>query len=437
MLNSKPPVQIAFILCSGSHFERKVTVKSKIFAFVAALGLMSLGAHAQQESTPWIETFQASPATYSMSLPLPKNLPSKYEYLAFTGPVHGTLRYRFGISAGGSRIQVKLSNELGDTPLKIDGASIALATGEMDAVPGSMKRLTFDGKDSIVLPPGAPALSDPVDLKVGALSELVASVLVTQEIAVQPLGGAALLFSEGDELLSEKFHSTRRISSRPLVTAVLVKPERPTRVVVALGDSITDAVRDTPTVPHGWAAVLASRVSAHADKTPIAVVSAGIGGNRVTNPGWGPAALARLDRDVLSTPGLRYVILLEGINDIGFSGKTVFGAQPDLNVADLITGYQQIAARAHARGIKIFAGTMTPFQGAPYFSEEKEQMREIANAWIRKSSSFDGVIDFEAIVRDPASPNRVKAEYDSGDHLHPNQNGYKAMGEAIDLNLFR
>jgi lysophospholipase L1-like esterase len=167
------------------------------------------------------------------------------------------------------------------------------------------------------------------------------------------------------------------------------------------------------------------------------VVSAGISGNRVLLPAMGPAALARLDRDVLLTPGLSKIILLEGLNDIGFSGKTVMGTEPDLDVAELETGYKQIVNRAHARGIKIIGGTLTPFRGAFYFSEDKELMRKAVNEWIRTSNTFDGVIDFEAVVRDPVSPDRVKTEFDSGDHLHPNQTGYKAMGEAIDLDLLK
>jgi lysophospholipase L1-like esterase len=412
-------------------------LKSNYFIAIAVLSIVNQCAPAQNVSPSWVETFQVSPATYSVSVPKTKDTPKESEWLTEVGPVHGTFRYRFGVSIGGSRIQVRLSNELGDKPLKIDGASIALASDEMDAVPGSIRRLTFGGKDSITLAPGAPALSDPVDLRVSSLSELITSVYVANEIALAPFGGAAMLLSEGNDVLSERFPSTHRVVSRPLLTAVLVQPEHPGRVIVALGDSITDAVRDQPAMPRGWVEVLASRLSVQESKEPLAVVSAGISGNRVLLPAMGPAALARLDRDVLFTPGLSKIILLEGLNDIGFSGKTVMGTEPDLDVAELEVGYRQIVSRAHARGIKVIGGTLTPFRGAFYFSEDKELMRKAVNAWIRTSNTFDGVIDFEAIVRDPASPDRIKAEFDSGDHLHPNQTGYKAMGEAIDLTLLK
>jgi lysophospholipase L1-like esterase len=187
--------------------------------------------------------------------------------------------------------------------------------------------------------------------------------------------------------------------------------------------------------PHGWADVLARRFAAA--KKPVAVVSAGIGGNRVLRDGWGPAALARADRDVFAVPGVSHVILLEGINDIGMAGQSMFGIEPALDLAELTAGYSQIAARANARGLKIYVGTLTPMRGAPYFSEDKERLRLAANAWIRASKLFDGVIDFEAALRDPAAPDRLAAPYDSGDHLHPNDAGYKAMGDAIDLAKFR
>jgi lysophospholipase L1-like esterase len=151
----------------------------------------------------------------------------------------------------------------------------------------------------------------------------------------------------------------------------------------------------------------------------------------------GPAALFRADRDVFSVPGLSYVVLLEGINDIGFSGKTPFSTTPLLPFDDLIAGYKQLAMRAHTRGVKIFIGTLLPFEGAFYFADDKEKLRQQVNAWIRSSKDFDGVIDFEAAVADPTHPTRIRAEFDSGDHLHPNASGYKAMGDSIDLSLFR
>ncbi len=404
-------------------------MKLNVSSCLLLMGVVSLPIFAQRPSPQWVATFEASPASYD--LPIPKDA------MGFTGPVTGTLRYRFGISVGGSRIVVSLSNELGNKPLKIAGASIAVAGDEMNAAPGTIRRLTFNGKESIEIPPGAPILSDPVEIEVASMSDLLCSVFVKEPIGLSPMGGASMVLTDGDTLLSEKLAEARKVTSRPVVTSVLVTPAQPTRVVVALGDSITDGVREKPSEPHGWVATLAARMNAEQKSSGMAAVSAGISGNQILKSMMGPAALSRVDRDVFSIPGLGYVVLLEGINDIGFSGKTPFGAGASLPLEDLLTGYKQIAVRAHTRGVKIFVGTLLPAEGAFYFSDDKEKLRHAVNAWIRTSKDFDGVIDFDAVIRDPAHPTRMKAGFDSGDHLHPNSAGYRVMGEAINLSMFR
>lgn len=401
-----------------------------------ALAMLTAVAVAQGDNWRWVETFEASPAKYT--IPLPKVLPKKYAFLARTGPVTGTLRYRFGISMGGTELRVRFSNEVGTVPLKVAAASVGLARGsDMDSDSGSMRQLTFGGSNSIVIPVGAPALSDPVTLPVKADSDLVVSILVRDAVGLEPFGGATELVAAGDRVMSVMFPATERVVSRPLVTAVLVKAASPARVIVALGDSITDGVRSSSSVPHGWVADLARRLNASKDTRSIAVVSAGIGGNRLLADGLGSGALARADRDVFSVPGLKYVILLEGINDIGLSGVTQLGSQPPVDAHDLIGAYKQIASRSHARGVKIFAGTLMPFQGASYYTKDKEAVREAVNRWIRGSTSFDGVIDFAEAMRDRAMPKRLAPKFDSGDHLHPSSAGYAAMAEAIDLALFK
>lgn len=404
-------------------------IKKNLAGCLTLIGIVGLHVFGQSVSPQWVATFEASPASFA-NIPLPPGVPPP------PGPVTGTLRYRFGISAGGSRIVVRLSNELGDKPLNIAGASIAIAGGEMNAVARTMRTLKFNGKDSIDIPAGMPILSDPVDLPVTSMSDLIGSIHVTEPIELLPMG-ASMLLVDGNALTSDTFQGARKVALRPIMTSVLVIPERPARVVVALGDSITDGVRDKPSEPHGWVAVLSGRMATEKNAHGMAAVSAGISGNQVLRDLMGPAALSRLDRDVLSVPGLSDVVLLEGINDIGLSGVTPFGTTPPLATADLIAGYKQIAMRAHMQGVKIFIGTLTPFEGAFYFSEDKSKERETVNAWIRASKDFDGVIDFDAVVRDPAHPSRLNAQFDSGDHLHPSAAGYKAMGDAIDLSLFR
>jgi lysophospholipase L1-like esterase len=396
--------------------------------------LLAHSARAETKRNDWVDTFQSSPAAYVFSLP--KDLPKEYEYLKPHPPITGTLRFRLSVSVGGIETRVRFSNEVGDQPLSIVSASLALAADGSNATSGSVRRLTFDGKAGITIPPGAPALSDPVDLKVAPLGDLLVSIYVTQGISLMPLGNALMYLTPGDVVMSETLAEATPVIGRPIVTGISIRTSRPTRAIVTLGDSITDGNRYMPGAAHGWPEVLANRLLAERGKSALAVVNAGIGGNRLLRSSWGQAAVARFDRDVLAVPGVSHVILLEGINDIGMAGQSIFGIEPDLEVNELIAGYAQIIARAHIRGVKIFAGTLLPFRGARYFSEEKETKRLAVNAWIRTTKSFDGTIDFEAAVRDPNAPDKLRVEYDSGDHLHPNDAGYTALGDAIDIKLF-
>ena len=405
----------------------------RLFGFV--LGLAGSTAAVAQTAPVWLQSFEISPATYTMLMTLPKDMPAAYQAALRPTALHGTLRYRFAVSLGGTQIRVRFSNELGTTPLKIGGASIALAGEGVAALPGSLRLLTFGGKSAATIPAGAPLLSDPIDLAVAPMGELVASVFVEGDIPGTPLSGTQLALREGNAVEDAGFAGAKMVFARPPVTGVLLASPKPRPVIVAFGDSITDGGRGSPAKPHGWADVLGRRFAAA--KKPVAVISAGIGGNRVLRDGWGPSAQARADRDVFAVPGVSHVILLEGINDIGMAGQSMFGNEPALDVDELIAGYSQIAARAHARGLKIYVGTLSPMRGAMYFSDDKERQRLAVNDWIRKTRLFDGVIDFEAALRDPAAPDHLNPKYDSGDHLHPSEVGYKAMGDAIDLATFR
>ena len=401
---------------------------SPVYLILAAA--LSLPIAAQHNSPNWVETFQESPAAYPA-------FPAGASTSA-TPPVTGTLRYRFGISVGGSQVIVKLSNELGDTPLNIAGASIAIAGDQMNAAPGTVRRLTFNGNDSVVIPAGAPIFSDPVQLDLPGVSDMIGAVYLKDSIALQPGGGSGMTLTEGDTVMTEAPAEARKLYGRPIMTALLVLPKQPAHVVVAIGDSITDPSRNVPTEKHGWVATVAERMAAGGKKTRnMAIVSAGISGNQVLNTLMGTNALGRFDRDVLSVPGLSYIILFEGINDIGITGKNPIRNTPQTSAEDLIAGYKQMAMRAHARGVKIYICTLTQFEGSFYYSPEKALIRDAVNQWIRTQKEFDGVIDFDAVTRDPAHPAQMKAELNSGDHLHPNAAGYQAMGEAVDIALFK
>jgi len=390
----------------------------------------------------WREAYQSSPADYVIAIPAnftpPKELkisPEMLERFKPKPPITGTQRSRFAVAIEGSQIRVRVSNEESDKPLRIAAGSVALADKDFDAQPGSMRPLTFGGRRDIVIPAGSPALSDPVEMVVSVGSELVVSLYTPLGAATKPFGGALMSAADGDQTLTEKLTGADSIIGRPLVSGLSVLTPKAPRIIVALGDSITDGNRDKLGVLRSWPEELGHRLASRSGPA-IAIVDAGIGGNCVITSGWGRAAVARFDRDVARIDGVSHLVVLEGINDIGSAGQSFAGNSAPLETADLITGYRQLIARAHTRGIKVIMGTLLPFSGAMYFSPAKERQRTDVNVWIRNSGEPDAVIDFDAVMRDPGEPMRLRADYDSGDHLHPGEAGYKAMGDAIDLKLF-
>ena len=378
----------------------------------------------------WIGTWASSPTAFA---PQASTLPAP-------ALVHGTVRYRVRISQGGAQIRLRFSNEYGNGRLNLTAASVGLANGGLDAAAGSLKRVTFGGNPSINIPAGAPALSDPIAFPVKSLQDLVVSVYVPDGVAMfacpagqTPSDQTAVqgLDATGNEHLSAL---ECRYTVRPLVSAIDVQASGRRKVVVALGDSITDGGLDPKTGERGWPGALSRRLQSAA----ISVVNAGIGGNRLLEslPMNGASALARLDRDVLSVPGISQIIILEGINDIRYGGPDgMYSDSPPVGSQDLISAYCQIIERAHERGIKVIGATLLPFEGARYYSAAREGVRTRANEWIRRSARFDGIVDFDAAMRDAAAPRKLMTEYDSGDHIHPSPAGYRHMADAVDLSL--
>lgn len=405
----------------------------------AGLLLFAVPAAAQSNREAWIDAFQSSPADYDFVIPKEMKLPPETrERLRDRPPVTGTLRMRIAVAAGGRQVRIRLSNEDGTAPLAIAAASVGLAATGFDARPGTLRKLSFGGAEKVTIAPGAPVLSDPVALPVQAMGELVVSVQVPAGLKLKGFGNAVMAMGEGDQTLSPALSGADTIIGRPPVSGVMVRGANPPRVIVALGDSITDGNRPALGQLHGWPERLQQRIAASPKRPALAVINAGIGGNRVLSTSWGKAALARFDRDVARVQGVSHVVLFEGINDIGNGGSsTMFGTNPPLDVNDLIAGYRQIIARAHAANIKVVMGTLTPFQGSTSYSEARESQRQAVNRWIRTSGEPDAVIDFDQAVRDPAAPLRLRPAYDSGDHIHPGEAGYRAMGDSIDLALFR
>jgi lysophospholipase L1-like esterase len=338
------------------------------------------------------------------------------------------------ISIGGTSVRVRFTNEYGNQPLVIGAAHVALRDTGSVIRAETDHAITFGGRGSITLRPGAMIVSDPVALAAPQLSDLVITTFVRDSIRLVTRHTLATqanyATSSGDYASAVNIPVDTTILGWVWLAGVDVTNPAATGVIVTLGNSITDGAASTRNMNRRWPDVLAERLLASGEP-PKGVANAGISGNRVLSPGTGPSALARFDRDVLSQPGVTHVIVLEGINDIGSSMANRISAD------DIIYGLRQLADRAHERGLVIFGGTLTPAGPRPAFTPELEAKREAVNAWIRGSGVFDGVIDFDAATRDPSDPKQMQKAYDSGDHLHPSDAGYKAMGDAIDLSIFR
>lgn len=353
---------------------------------------------------------------------------------------NATLREIVHTSLAGSALRVRLTNEFGAEPLTVQAADVAVSAGNGAIQPETDHALTFGGKSSIVIPPGALALSDPIQMTTPAFTNLAISIYIpAQQIGTATYHSDANQISyeqQGDAVSAGSLSSPSEIHSWYFLKGVDVEPANPRdAAVVAFGDSITDGWRSTIDTNHRWPDFLARRLAANTATNDLAVLNEGIGGNRILHDGTGPSALARFDRDVLAQAGVKYVIVLEGINDIGRLARPNDPIDA-ITAGDLEQGLAQLVARAHERGIKVFGATLTPYQGAFYYSAKGEAVREALNQWIRTSGVFDGVIDFDKATQDPSDPLKFLPKYDSGDHLHPSDAGYEAMGNAINLSLF-
>ena len=349
-----------------------------------------------------------------------------------------TLRQIVRTSIGGTRVRLVLSNVFGTMPLAIGAADIAPRARDVDLVAGPAKPMTFGGSPTATVLPGAVLVSDPVEMSVAPVSDLIVDLYLPGEVGINPSpvtvhNGASqtnYLSQAGDHTGAAVLPMPTRTGAWFLLARVEVMAPPSAAAVVAFGDSITDGARSTVDTNNRWPDHLARRLAAAG--RPVAVLNAGISGNRVLSDGAGVSALARFDKDVLMQTGVTHVVVMEGINDIGLARDN-----PSPSAADIIAGHKQLVERARARGLKVYGATLTPFEGAAYYTPEGESKRRAVNDWIRTSKAYDAVIDFDAVTRDPAAPTKFLPAYDSGDHLHPGDAGYKAMGEAVDLALFR
>lgn len=386
----------------------------------------------------WVVAWGASPAPQ-----LPDEAQMRTAKLVFDNQ---TVREIVHTSIASDTVRVRLSNAYGKQAVEIGAAHVALHDKGSIIAAGSDHALTFSGRPGVSIAPDGQALSDPVKLAVPA-GDLVISIFLPHAAS-----GAGIHYGAqqtnyvgpGDLTGAAEMSEPVTITSWVFLTGVDALAPAAASTVVAFGDSITDGARSTVDANHRWPDILAERLRARRRGKPIGVLDAGIGGNRVLfdpvgNVRFGVNALARFDRDVLAQPGVKYVIVLEGINDLGHPGSSAPLSETP-TAEDIIAGLKQMIERAHEHGLKIFGATLTPFEGTTfqgYFTPEKEVKRKAVNQWIRTGNAFDGVIDFEKAVRDPEHPDRMLPVNDGGDHLHPGDAGYKAMAEAIDLSLFK
>ncbi len=379
----------------------------------------------------WVGTWMSA-----QQLVEPANMPPA------PGFTDATLRQVVRVSIGGRALRVRFSNEFGRAPLTLVAARVARSAGGSGIDAATDRALTFAGRPSASIPAGTALVSDPLDFELPPLAQLAVTIHVRgapPDVTGHPGSRTTSHLMAGDAVSAPALSGAVLIDHWYFLAGVEVLAPASTGAVVVLGDSITDGRGSTTNGNDRWPDVLARRLQETPATAGVAVLNAGIGGNRLLRDGLGPSALARLERDVLAQPGARWLIVLEGINDIGTASGARAKGEPGATADDIIAAYGQILDRARAKGLRVYGATIMPFEGftyAGYYTQEAEADRQRVNAWFRTSGRFDAVIDFDAVTRDLAQPARLSAAVDGGDHLHPSAAGYRIMGEAVDLKLF-
>ncbi|WP_437969819.1 SGNH/GDSL hydrolase family protein [Sorangium sp. So ce260] len=410
----------------GLKFARPATLG----AFVLALAAAGCGGDDEAPAARWTGAWGTT--MQGADSPLPDTTPRSFS--------DETLRQRLAVTASGDRVRLRLSNLFGTQPLELAEVRVAKEASPFVPAPGTDRRVQFSGQPSASIPPASEAVSDGVDLAVSPGDRLLVSIhsAATSEPATwHPISFTTHAVAAGNQAASETLTSPTSMTSTYWLAGVDVESTEPQKVVVTFGDSITDGATSTIDADRRYSDRLFARLQADPETRMVAVVNQGLGGNRLLRDNIGPSAVSRFERDVLGTPGVTHAIVLIGINDIGMPG--FLGAAEKVTAAQMIDGLTSLADKARARGVKAFVGTLLPFEEAfpPYYTPEGEAIRQEVNAWIRGNTSYDGVIDFEAAVRDPEQPAKILASFDSGDHLHPNDAGHEAMANAVPLSIFK
>lgn len=390
---------------------------------------------------------QASPASaaghWVASWSTAQQVPEPNNALPAHALDNATLRQLVRVSVGGPAIRIRISNAFGTAPLRIDSVHVARAVSPDSSriEPGSDRRITFSGQNDIAVPAGAEYLSDPIAMPVAPLATLAVSMHFPEQPTGQtghPGSRATSYVIAGDHVADPELNGASKIEHWYFLTEMDAHEPRPATAVAVLGDSITDGHGVPTDSNERWTDVLADRlVTARRD---IGVLNVGIGGNRLLLDGLGPDALARFDRDVIDRPGVKYLIILEGVNDLGTLTRDhpVSAVEHQALVRRVIAAYAQMIARAHDHAIKAIGATIMPYAGSDYYHPDaaNEADRQAINAWIRAPGHFNAVVDFDALMRDPERPTYLRPDYDLGDGLHPSVTGYRVMGDAVPLSLF-
>jgi len=404
-----------------------VVVPSLFLLALAFLSPPSLGAPSanNKKSKHWVGTWASSPQLADST---EQHVP---------GFVDCTLRQIIHVSVGGAKIRVRLSNAFGKTALTIASVHVAKAAANGAIQPASDTPLTFDEQSSVTIPSGALVYSDPVNFDLASLSDLAVTIYVRNPpdgITAHNGSRTTSYFTSGEAVSATILPSVQSVDHWYFLNGVDVESGEASAAVAVLGDSITDGRNSTTNGNGRWPDDLARRLQANKHTRGVGVLNQGIGGNRLLRDGLGTNAQARFDRDILAQTGVRWLVVLEGVNDIGTCKD---GCDMESLAKEIIGAYQQIIARAHSKNIRVYGATITAFGGSSYATPQAEQARQTVDNWIRTGGRFDAVIDFDAVTRDPNDPSRLSQQSDSGDHLHPADAGYKAMGDSIDLKLFR